>query len=444
MKLQVKSNSKMMKKKVIIPAFLLVFLNLNISFSQGALTEGKSLDRVAAVVGNEIVTYSEVFGELLRLSFQNPSIDPMDKDLQQRALDEIINEKLFVAKAIEDSVEVSDEEIEARFREVLSNMIRQYGSEKRVEDIVGKPISRIKMEYSDIIKSRLLAEKVKQMKLFSVKLTPKDTEEFFEKFKDSIGTIPEKIVLHHIVKYVNADMTAKESAYLSAKKVRDSIIKGGNFAEFAKRHSADVATAGDGGNLGWFDKGKLFQEFEKAAFALLEGEVSLPIETPFGYHLIQTLEKKEKSINTRHILFKIGQSGDDTERTKAALQELIDKHKAGEDFEELAKKHSDDKESRGFGGMLGEVQLSELPPNMYSVIAKLNDGEVSQPLEFKQDPTKQAYHIIYRKKTIEAHTPDISKDSRTLEFMALEYKKNKMLRDWIEDLRGKIYWEVKN
>jgi peptidyl-prolyl cis-trans isomerase SurA len=122
------------------------------------------------------------------------------------------------------------------------------------------------------------------------------------------------------------------------KKVRDSIIAGADFDEFAKRYSDDKMTASDGGNLGWINKGRLYPEFENAAFKLAEGETSLPVETPFGFHIIRTLEKRADAVKTKHILFRIGQSTDDRHRVKKELLEIREKALAGEDFNDLAQK----------------------------------------------------------------------------------------------------------
>ena len=205
--------------------------------------------------------------------------------------------------------------------------------------------------------------------------------------------------MFHIVKNVSSNENKKEQTIELARLVRDSILKGELEFEIAtKRYSADVATKNDGGNLGWFNKGKLVPEFENAAFRLQQGELSLPIETPFGYHIIQTLEKKESSINTRHIVFSIKTTDEDNLKAKEFLVSLKEQVENGTSFEELAKKFSDDKETKGYGGLIGKLSTNNIPANIKETLNNMKKEEVSEPLPYNADPTKTSYHIIYKKR----------------------------------------------
>ncbi|ROL61923.1 parvulin peptidyl-prolyl isomerase, partial [Bacteroidetes/Chlorobi group bacterium ChocPot_Mid] len=229
-----------------------------------------------------------------------------------------------------------------------------------------------------------------------------------------------------------------------AKKVRDSIVRGGLFSDFAKRYSQDPGSANSGGELGWVSKGKLLPEFEKAAFELLPGQTSMPVETPFGYHLIQTLDKNKDSVLSRHILFRVGQSEDDRKYVIGFLNSIRDSVAGGKDFESLAKIYSEETTSKGFGGYLGKMGLEEVPPNIREIVSKLKEGEISEPIPYNVDPSKPAYHIIYKKKEISEHKADLKEDYKLIEQRALAYKKMKMYEDWTAGLRKELYWEIKN
>ncbi len=429
-----------MKIKIIVFTFLLLKLY---SISNSQISEGQSLDKIVAVVGKEIILKSEIDGEMARMMQQTPSINFNDIKLREQILERIISEKLIVTKALEDSIDVTDEEVNQRWGEFLSTAVRQYGSEKRLEEVFGKPINRVKFEYLDLIKKKLLSEKLIQSKFSALTVSQKDVEEFYYNFKDSLEVVPEKVAIYNIVKYVKANKAAKEDVFDFAKKLRDSIIADGNFGYFAKKYSADPGSAQDSGKLGWFDKGKLMPEFEKAAFALQKGETSMPIETPFGYHIIQTLDKKKESINSRHILLKIGQTDGDKDSVKSALLEIKRKVSIGFSFEELAKFISDDQNTKGFGGFIGKLSVQEMPSALREIVNSLKVGEVSEPLPYSLDPSKQGFQVIYKKEIIASHKATIESDPKTIEQYALVIKKQKALQGWISDLKNNIYWEKK-
>lgn len=411
--------------------------------AKAQLKRGSSIDRVVAVVGKELILKSEIDQNMAMLIQSDPKTDFEDTALRQKVLDNLINEKLMVLKAYEDSVDVTDEEISQRWDEFLNGMIRQYGSEKRVEDVLGKSINRAKYEYSDLIKQRLLVDKLTQIKFSNINIAKSEVEEFFETYKDSVKNVPHRYALYHIVKNVKVSSDVKKETYDLALKVRDSLLNGGNFEEFAKRYSGDPGSVEYGGNLGWFDKGKLFPEFEKAAFQLQKGETSMPIETPFGFHIIQTLDKKKDAVNTRHILFKIGLSEDNSKEAEKFLMDIKDKVKNGESFEELARKYSDDSNTKGFGGFLGKLQIEEMPADLQSVINAIEVGGVTDPIAYNVDPIKPAYQIIYKKESIPEHKMNLKDDYKSIEQLAMIQKRQKLMNDWFVQLRADLFWELR-
>lgn len=428
---------KMKIKLSALLSALLLLISFN-AYSQ-SINEGDKLDKIVAVVGDEIITLTEVEGALALLSQQNPTMNPRDPEVRKMVLESIIDKKLIITKAIEDTVEVSEEEVDFRLDNIIQMNIRQLGSEKRVEDKYGMSISRIKYELREEVKKDLMVETLQRQKFASMTVSPKEVSEFYKIYRDSLPPIPAQAEIYHIVKKVIAENSAKIETFEIAKSIRDSLLKGGNFADFAKNYSDDPYTKDSGGELGWFDKGKLYPEFERAAFALQKDEISLPVETPFGFHLIQTIDKKKDAVNTRHILFKIGQTSEDVDKVKKELADLKKQILEGADFEELAKKYSDDKETKGFGGKIGNMAIDELPES----IKDLPDGSVSDPLIYKSDPGNTSYHIIYKKKTIPSHLPMLEDDYKHLESYALYQKQQLELAKYINTLRQELYWEIK-
>jgi peptidyl-prolyl cis-trans isomerase SurA len=406
--------------------------------------EGSSLDRIAAIVGDEIIMQSDVDGQLYYMSQYDKTIDVNDKAAKNKILESMIDQLLMVNKAKLDSVQISEEEINQRMEVHLQSEVQRFGSEKRVEQVYGMSLPRIKNDIREKIKQNLLVTNLLQLKFTDLKASQKEVEEFYKDKEDSLPVLPPAIELYHIVKKVKANTGQKKSTYELAKQVRDSILAGGSFADFAKRYSSDPGTVNSGGDLGWFEKGKLFPEFEKAAFNLSTGELSMPVETPYGFHIIQTLEKKTDAINTRHILFKIGQAESDVDEAVNMLKDIKKRVDAGEAFETLAKEQSDDKETRGFGGMIGKLPISDLPESVRLLIDSLKEGGVSDPIPYKNDPSEPSYHIVYIKRYIQEHKANLKDDYREIELMAIEYKKRQLYSNWLVQLRKELYWEIKD
>jgi peptidyl-prolyl cis-trans isomerase SurA len=426
-----------MKNKISIFLFVIILP----IFCQ--IKTGQSIDKVLAVVGKEFILQSDIDGQMLQYMSRTQGVDFNNKEMRAQILEAIIGEKLLIAKALEDSVDVSDDEVNQRWSMLLSNLVSQYGSEKRVEDVLGKSLPRVKFEYSDQIRKRLLADKVRALKFQGTTVTKQEVENFYKEYKDSLMFIPDMASLLHIVKYVSTSASVKEKTLELVNKVRDSILNGSDFGELAKRYSGDYLSAKDKGNLGWIGKGKLFNEFEKAAFALQKGETSLPIETPFGYHLIQTLDKKQDEINTRHILFKVGQSNEDKDRVINELKSIKAKAEAGEDFEKLAQEYSEEKETKGFGGKYKSSMINQLELELNT--KNLKAGYISEPIVYNvpNDPTKSAFHIIFIKDITQGHKASLELDYKIIERYAIELKTQKEQQAWFNELKKEIYFELK-
>jgi peptidyl-prolyl cis-trans isomerase SurA len=404
--------------------------------------QSQVLDKIIATVGREIVLQSDIEGRIAMFLQQNPKVNPSDPELRKQVLESLINERLMVTKAVEDSIAVMDEEINQSLDFMMQNLMQTYGSEKRVEDLYGMSISRIRKNYRDEVRKQLLVERLQQQKFMGVKCTNREVEDFYNQYRDSIRAIPASVELAHIVKHIKPSADAKEEVKRLAQKIRDSILKGVDFAELAKRHSGDPGSASTGGDLGWVDKGKFVAEYERAAYDLQSGETSQPIESPFGFHIIQTIEKRKDASHTRHILLKLGGSADDKSRVEKILIDLKERVEKSESFEDLAKQYSDEKETQGFGGSMGVIELNRLPADLKSIVETLPEGGVSQPLPYMADPTKPSLHIILKKKNIAEHSPSLSSDFKKIEQMAIQQKQAKLMDSFLKDLRDAIPVQV--
>ena len=406
------------------------------------LSQGDLLDKVVAIVGKDIILKSDIDAVILEEINRGGSYDVNDDDLRKKILDRYIDEKIIVAKAEEDSIVVAEELIDERFEFGIQDLISRYGSIERIETMFKKSLSRLRMEYRDEIKKHLMAEQLQQKEFSGITVNTKEISEFYEEFRDSLPMMPEAVEVYHIYKTIEPDSEAKEKTFSFAKKIRDSIIAGADFGALAKEYSEDPGSKDMGGELGWVEKGKFVIEFERAATVLQKNEVSMPVETPFGYHIIKLMDKNKDSILTQHILFKLLQSDEDINKARNFLDSIRKEALAKNNFEDLARQHSDDAMTKGFGGYINKIVLSENSMGYGEILSAIKDGEISEPVSFSTDPTKQGIRIVWRKKTIPEHKPNLIDDYEFLKRSATNYKTIQIRDKWIVDLRKQIYWEV--
>ncbi len=420
-------------KKII----LLLLLMLNINFGQ------EVLDEIVAVIDNEIILKSELD---LRLSIESSQkkFDPTDKTNMRRVLDGMITEKLLYAQAKLDTIEVTDEEITQQLDYQMNYFIQQYGSKERVEETYGMSIEKIKREFREETRKNLMAQKVQQQKFGQIDVTRREVIEFYNSYKDSLGLIPEKFTLGHLFINPKKSSTVKDKARAFAESLLDSLRHGADFAQLATKYSDDPGSKAQGGDLGSVQRGVFYPEFESAAFALKENEISGVVESPVGFHIIQLLERKGNQIHSRHILIMI--KSDDESDLKAIefLTDIKDSIRKGfESFEYYAKKYSDDKETAKFGGKLGTMEVGQLDKQLLSTVYNMDEGEISPPKKLNTDPKNYGYHIVKLYKRTPEHVANIDDDFEDIERLAQFRKREQLYNEWVEELKSHIYWEIK-
>lgn len=422
-----------MKIKTII--FLLIF-SLP-AFSQ------QVLDKIIAVVDNEIILKSELEFQTSIFASQR-QIDPKTPGLQQQILNSMIEEKLMYAQAELDSINVSEDEVNQRIDYQINIFIQQYGSIANIEKIYGMSIDRIKRELRDDVRKSLMSQRLQEKKFGRLQATKREVEEFFSLYKDSIGVIPEKVTIYHIFQNPKASEKLKKKFRDKALALLDSVKAGKDFAELARKYSDDPGSASQGGDLGFVKKGVFYPEFEEAAFKLNIGEISGVVESPVGFHIIQLLERRGESINTRHILVKIKADETSDLQTIEFLTDIRDSIiKGNQSFEYYAKKYSEDKDSAPFGGELGTFYISQLDKSLLDAIGKLKEGDISYPKRLEYGAGTYGYHLVWLKSRIPQHKADLEKDYNEIKKLAEENKRQKEYRRWIEQIKENIYWEVR-
>lgn len=419
------------------------YLLLLLIFIFPELIAQQSVDKVIAVVDNEIILKSELEYQINLLAVQR-KIDSKTPALRDQVLKMLIDEKLVYAQAGLDSISVSEDEIGKQIEYQISQLVQQYGSKERVEQMYNMSMEKIKRELRDDVRKNIMIQKMQEKKFGQVESSRREVEDFFSQFKDSLGVIPEKVKLWHIFKNPQTSSALKGKYKATAQAILDSIKGGGDFAEFAKKYSEDPGSAAQGGDLGFVKRGVFYPEFESAAYALKEKQLSEVIESPVGFHIIQLLERRGESIHTRHILIKVKADDESDLNTIEMLTEIRDSivRKFGT-FYELAKKYSDDKETVNLGGQLGSFYLNQLDKNLLDVVGKLKENEISYPKRVNYAGDSYGYHIVWLEKKIPQHKPNIDVDYSELKKLSDEYKKQKLYAAWLEELKTKIFWEIK-
>ncbi len=397
------------------------------------------LDRVIAVVDNEVILESELNAQVQFFVYNN-KLDPSTPGLKGQVLQSMINEKLILAKAIEDSVVVSDDEVQQQLDATIQQRIQQVGSEEKLSELYGMPISRIKREFRDEMRKSLLANRLQQQRFGVTQITRREVEEFFQQYKDSLGTIPEEVELAHIYMEPKFGQAARTIARQKLQVIIDSIKAGVDFGEMAKRHSQDPGSADQGGDLGLVRRGQFVKEFESMVFSLKEKQISDMVETKFGIHVIELMERRGEAVHARHILIRVERTQADDDSVIALLNGIRSRSLAGESFASLAKKYSEDTETAPIGGSLGSAELGQIEKRFYSTVATLKEGEISEPVKLSSGGV-DGYHIVMMKKRVPAHSPSLDQDYQRIESIALNFKKNREYTAWLEELKTKIYWQ---
>lgn len=420
-----------------IKAVLFLLLFTTIGFTQ------EVLDKIVAIVDNEIILQSELDFQTGVFASQR-QMDVNTPGLKQQILNSMIEEKLIYAQSELDSIVVTDDEVNQRIDYQINNFVQQYGSIANIEKIYGMSIDRIKRELKDDVKKSLMTQRLQEKNFGKVEASKREVEEFFNQYRDSIGTIPEKVTIYHIFQNPKASDKLKKSFKEKALALLDSLKEGKDFAELAKKYSDDPGSASQGGDLGFVKKGVFYPEFEEAAFKLNVGQISDVIESPVGFHIIQLLEKRGESIKTRHILIKIKADENADLKTIEFLTGIRDSIISGQGtFEEYAKKYSEDKETSPFGGELGTFYINQLDKVLLDAISKLNPGDISYPKRLEYGQGTYGYHIVWLKSRTLQHKADLKEDYTEIKKLADENKKQKAYEKWIAELKTKIFWEIR-
>ncbi len=418
-------------------------------FSSQVFSQDKVIDQIIAIVGNNYILKSDIEGQFVQMEKTYNS----EADLKCVILEGLLYQSILLHRAELDSVVVSDKEIDSQIDRKIKMFISQAGSEKRLEESIGKSISEIKILLRESLKKQMVAEKMMDKLTGSIKVTPSEVRQFFKDMPaDSIPLVNEEIEYEQIVLYPT--ITEKEKLAVKAKlnELRERVLKGDKFSTLAVLYSEDMQSATKGGELGFLGRGDLVPEFSAVAFKLKDGEVSKIIETEFGFHIIQLIERRGEQINVRHILIAPKVDPVSAVYCRNKLDSISKIIKADSiKFNKAAEKYSKDNETRFNGGLAvnpytnnSRFDLEQLDATTSYWIKKLRDGETSNPFEFTDEKVKKCYKIIKLKARYPSHKANLADDYQKIQEIAIAKKKQEIMKTWIEKEQKTTYVHIDN
>lgn len=411
--------------------------------------ETQVIDQVVAVVGKNIVMLSDIENQYVQYNLQG-GFQGSPNDMRCAIFEELMFQKLMLNQAELDSIEVSDDQVESELERRLKYFIAQIGSQERLEEYYGKSIKEIKDELRRLVHDGMITEQVQEEIVKNVSVAPVEVRRFFNSLPaDSIPTIETEYEISQIVK--NPPISIEEKLKVKERMIefRKRILKGENFSTLAILYSEDAVSAKKGGEIGFYGRGELAPEYEAAAFNLKEGEISDVIETKFGFHIIQLIERRGDYVNTRHILLSPRVPVESLEKAYNTLDSLAQLIRDDSiTFEAAARRFSDDKTKTSGGMMINPntgspaFEASAVDRQLMFVVNRLQVGEVSTPLPFKDADGKDAYRLIVIKKKTEAHKANLDDDYARIQEWALGDKKNKVIEEWIANKSKRAYVKI--
>lgn len=290
-----KNNTQMKLARKITLLIILTALNL-VAFAQE-----KVADKIVAVLGENIVLQSDIDGQFAQYIAQGYANKP---ELKCQILESLITQKLLQNQAQLDSIEVSEGQVEDELNRRLNYFIAQIGSQEKLEQFLGKSVIEFKSDLREDVRSVIMAQNMQSQITRSVTITPNEISQFYDKIPtDSLPYFNKEVQLAVVVKKPQISVEAKSEAKSKLEELRARVAKGEDFGTLAILYSQD-GSAKSGGELGFVGRGSLVKAFEAVAFKLKPGELSQIVETEFGFHIVQLVERRGEQVNVRHILIK--------------------------------------------------------------------------------------------------------------------------------------------
>lgn len=420
-----------------------------------AKAQDNIIDQIVWVVGDEAILKSEV--EDIRLQMQLEK-QRFDGDPYCVIPEQLAYQKLFLHQAKVDSIEIPLADINRMVDMRLNNIISSLGSREKLEEYWGKNIGQIREELRDQTRDQRTVDRVQQNIAGTVKLTPSEVRNYYTELpQDSLPYIPTTVEVEIITTHPNIPIEEIDAVKNRLRGFTDDINqKKREFSTIAILYSEDTESAKRGGELGFAGRATFVPEFANAAFALTDPtKVSNIVETEYGYHIIQLIEKRGDRVNARHILLKPKVPAEEiqkaTQRMDSLRNDIVEKKFS---FEDAALYLSADKDTRNNKGLMvnqneqsnyggtSRFVMQDLPQDVGVVVEKLSIGEISKPFVIQDYKGKQTIAMVRLKNRVDAHRANLSDDYQIMKMIVEGRKKNEVIKKWVEDKIKTTYIRV--
>ncbi len=407
------------------------------------------VDGVVAVVGDFVVLDSDIDLMYRELAAQNIST----KDFTRcELLGKLMEDKLYAHQAIQDSIIISDAEINERMNQQIDYFVEQLGSEeKMITYFKKKDLATFKTELYEMIKNQKLTEQMQKKIVDEVEITPEEVRIFFAKFpEDEIPVFGAEMEIAQIVIKPEISQAEKQKVIDRLKQIKKEVLEGDSFYSKAVLYSEDPGSTSSGGYYKMTRKTAFVKEFKDAAFSLAEGEISDPVETEFGYHLIYVEKIRGQELDVRHILMTPKVSPEALDAAKKKIEKIRERILSGEiSFADAARAESDEKETRNSGGLLmnprtleTRFELTKLPSEIYSEVFDLKEGEITYPILSEDPRTGKSYKIMTVTNRYNEHKADYAQDYTKIKELALKDKQLQEIARWSEEKIKETYIKI--
>ncbi len=416
-----------------------------------AIAQDNVIDEVIWVVGDEAILRSEVEEERLRAQYEGMPIpgDPYCVIPEQLAI-----QKLYLHQAEIDSIEANESTVSHQVDARINFYLNQIGSKEKMEEYFRKTTSEIREELMTTVRNQMIIQQMQAKLTENVKPTPAEIRRFYESLpQDSLPMIPAQVEVQILSFEPKVPVEEIERVKSRLREFTERVNSGNaDFAMLARLYSEDTESAKHGGELGFVGRGQLVKEFAEVAFNLNDPRrVSRIVQTEYGYHIIQLIEKKGDRINCRHILMRPRISGDDKVKAISRLDSIADVVRSGKaTFEQAVAYFSEDKNTALNAGLMmneqtgaSKFEYQDLPPEVAKQIYNMNIGEISKPFVM-MDPMKnrEVVAVVKLKTKVAAHKANLTDDYQVIRQLLVQKQSEELLKAWVQKKQSEIYVHI--
>lgn len=437
-------------KKLVNFKFVVLFALLMLA---GSVMYGQDhvIDEVVWVVGDEAILKSDVEEARMNAQYEGRKFEG---DPYCVIPEELAIQKLYLHQAVLDSIEVSESEVLQRVEMMTNQYIQMIGSKEKMEEYFNKTATQIREAMRENVKNGLTVQKMQQKLIGDIKITPAEVRRYFKDLpQDSVPYIPTQVEVQIITSQPKIPLDEIEDVKRRLREYTDRVNKGEmDFSTLALLYSEDKGSAMRGGEIGFKGRGELVPEYANVAFNLQDPKkVSKIVESEFGFHIIQLIEKRGDRINTRHILLKPKVNEKDLTSARARLDSIADDIRKNKfSFDEAASIISHDKDTRNNHGLMpnpqtntSKFEMQQLPQEIAKVVDGMNVGEISKAFTMVNEKDgKEVCAIVKLKSRINGHKATITDDYQSLKEIVLDKRREEMLEKWIVEKQKHTYVRI--